>query len=85
MQPQGTALVNTAYFSDLTAQINATNVCTELQALVNSIMAMLQAEVTAIKAQIAALLPLLSLPTDLGSVITWITHFAGSMSTPYTN
>lgn len=75
MQPQGTALVNTAYFDSLIAQVNAIDLCADLQAFVNEIMASLQAEVTAIEAKIAALAPIITLPTDLASVITWITNF----------
>jgi hypothetical protein len=85
MQPQGTALVNTAYFTQLTADINAVNGCADLQLLVNLAMATLQAEITAIEAQIASLLPLITMPTDLGSVISWITNFATPLIKPYAN
>ena len=77
MQPQGAAVVNTAYFDALTAEINAIDTCAALQAIVNTAMASLQAEVTAIESQIAALVPLITIPTNLAGVITWITNFAG--------
>jgi hypothetical protein len=79
MQPEGTALVNTSYFAELTARVNAINVCSDLQEVVSSVMASLQAEVTSIERQISSLLPLTTIPTDLGSVISWITN----MATPY--
>lgn len=85
MQPQGTALVNTAYFNSLTAQINAIDTCAALQAVVNTVMATLQAEIAAIEEQIASLLPLITLPTDLGSVIAWITKLAGPYIAAYEN
>lgn len=85
MIPQGTALVNTEYFDSITAQINALDDCSILQTLVNQVMATLQAEVTAIESQIAALLPLITLPTDLASVISWITSFATPAIRAYEN
>lgn len=85
MQPQGTGLVNTAYFDSLTAQINGINLCADLQAVVNEVMETLQAQVNAIEAQIAALLPLITLPTDLASIITWIGHLAAPYIEAYNN
>jgi hypothetical protein len=91
-QPQGSSLIDTAYFDSLTAQINAINVCSELQAVVNEAFSTLQNEKNAIEAQIEALLPalaLLELPTDLGSVISWIgnlvTGLINPIVLPYTN
>ena len=90
--PQGASLIDTAYFNSLTAQINAINVCSELQAVVNEAFSTLQNEKNAIEAQIEALLPalaLLELPTDLGSVISWIGNLVTSVINPlvlpYTN
>lgn len=85
MQPQGTALVNTAYFDSLIAEINSINLCADLQAVVNQVMASLQAEISGIEAQIAALAPIITLPTDLPSVITWITHFVDPQITAAAN
>jgi prefoldin subunit 5 len=85
MQPQGTGLLNAAYFAALTAEINSIDVCAELQAFINEIMATLQAEITAIEAQIAALLPLIVLPTSLEAVIAWIAAFAGPVILAYEN
>ena len=85
MQPQGSSLVNAAYFEQLTADVNAIDGCAALQAIVNAAMATLQAEVTAIETQIASLLPLITLPTNLGQVITWIANFATPLIKPYLN
>ena len=76
-RPGGSApLVNTAFFDNLTAQVNALDVCSELQALADEAMAALQAQITAIEQQIAALLPVITIPeANLGAIITWITNF----------
>jgi hypothetical protein len=85
MQPQGTGLVNAQYFAELTAQINSINVCSDLQEAVNVAIATLQVQVTEINVQISLLLPLITLPTDLGSVISWITNLAGPYIVAYNN
>ena len=85
MQPQGTALVNAAYFNSLADQINAINECAVLQEVVNEVFASLQAEVTAIEDQIAALLPLITIPHTLDEVITWITNFIAPQARAYAN
>jgi hypothetical protein len=85
MQPQGAGLINQAYYENLIQQINNLNACGELQALVNEAMASIQAEVSAIEQQIASLVPLITLPTDLGSVISWIKNFATPLIKPYLN
>ena len=85
MQPQGTALLNAAYFDQLTADINKIDACAQLQAVVNAAMATLQAEVNAIEAQIAALLPIITVPTSLGGVIDWISKFVAPQLKTYLN
>jgi hypothetical protein len=92
MQPQGTGVINPSFIQSITAQVHAiaapvestlgeleldsAAACAQLQALVNTVMADLQAEITAVKESIATLLPLTTLPHDLSSVISWITAFA---------
>ena len=80
MQAQETSPVNQQYFTDLTQQINMIAAdgllpCAEIQALVNEAAASIQAELTAIRGQIAGLTPLTTIPTSLGGVISWITNF----------
>ena len=84
MQPQGAALVNAAYFSNLTAEVNGIQTCAELQAFADLVMADFQAQITAIEAQIALLAPIIVIPTDLPSVITWITNFIAPQLRAYT-
>jgi hypothetical protein len=75
MQPQGTGVTNPAYFSELTAQINGIQgggACAAIQEIVTQAMKSIQGVVDAIKQKIEALLPLTSVPSDLGSVISWI-------------
>lgn len=79
MQQQGNSPVNQQYFTSLTAQINNLNdasACAEIQKIVNQAAASIQAELASVKAQIDALLPFTKIPTDLGSVISWITNLA---------
>ena len=82
MQPEGTAIVNTGYITQLTARVNAisgTGACAELQSAVNAGAASIQADLTAIRTQIAALSPLITPPTSLGAVIAWIGHFSNPL------
>ncbi len=75
MEPQASGVSNPTYFSDLTAEINGiqgTGACAAIQSLVTKAMASIQAEVSAIKSKLESLLPLTTVPSDLGSVIAWI-------------
>ena len=75
MTPQGSSLIDTSTIDNLIARVQATNICADLQALATRAMASLQAHITAIEQQIALLAPieaLLEIPTDLGSVLSWI-------------
>lgn len=83
MQPQGSAIINQAWFDKTTAELNAIDKCADLQAIVNAAFATLSAEVAAVRAQIAALLPLLTLPTSLGAIISWISSFGTGLTAPY--
>lgn len=89
MIPQGTSLIDTSYFDSLTAQVNGiqgTGACEEVQDIVDAAAASINAELTAIRAQIAKLLPATSLPSaNLGSIVTWITNFAAPLITAYNN
>lgn len=74
VNPEGTANVNPDYINHLADEIRAINVCSILQAEINKILADIQTQITAIENQILALIPLTTIPSDLGSVITWITN-----------
>lgn len=78
MQSQGTTAGTAAYFDNMTAQINAIdNVpCEVLQTLVNTVAADIQAQLAAIRAQIAALTIIVKIPgANLGEIVTWIENF----------
>jgi len=79
MEPAGTAATNPAYFSELTAQINAiqgTGACAEIQRVVNLAFASIQAELTSIRNEIAKLVPIVAIPSaSPGAIVTWITNF----------
>jgi len=89
MQPQGQSLVDTSYFTNLTNQINniqGTGACAELQAVVNEVAVSIEAELAAIRAQIAALLPAITLPSaDPSSIVSWITKFMAPTIAAYNN
>ena len=77
--PQGSSVVNASYITNLTNQINAikgVNACAELQTLANEAMSDIESQLTAIRAQIASLAPIIQIPgASLGGIITWITSF----------
>lgn len=78
MQPQGSGAVNTAYLDNITAQINAIeNVpCEVLQSLANTVAADIEAQLTAIRAQISSLTAIVTIPgANLGAIVGWITSF----------
>lgn len=86
MQGQGQIPFNKAYFDALSARVNRTTDCSELQALVAEAFASIQAQSDAITAQLAALTPMLALlnvPTSLGAVISWVGNFITSFLQPY--
>lgn len=85
MQAQGTAPLNTTVIDNLIAEINAVDVCSDLQALVTKAMASLQADLDGISDQLNVLKPiqdLLTVPTDLPSVLTWAQKVINNIITP---
>jgi hypothetical protein len=78
-------LLNLTYFANLTLRIDNVGTAAELQALINEVFADLSVLESVMTSQIALLLPLTSAPTDLGSVISWITSFINSFIGPYAN
>ena len=83
MPPGGSPVLNTAYLTNVTneineisAYVNSVNPCAQIQALVNRVMADLQAQITSIEQQIAALVPIITIPSaNLGAIVGWITSF----------
>lgn len=87
MQPQGSSPSNPDFFQSLTARINAVDTCAELQSLVASAFASLQAEQSAITAQLAALQPIINLIEHPGAspaaLASWIGNFIDGFLKPY--
>jgi hypothetical protein len=65
--------INTQYITNLTAQINSINDCATLQLMVTQVEAEMTAQLAAAERQIAALLPLTTIPTNLSQCISFIT------------
>jgi CelD/BcsL family acetyltransferase involved in cellulose biosynthesis len=79
MQTESTAVVNTAYFDNITAQVNAiqgVDVCVGVQEILDEAAVAVQAQLDAIRKEISALLPLSGSPGSLGAVISWIKSMA---------
>ncbi len=84
MQPQGSAVFNTAWIDQLTNDINSVDACAALQAVVNTAMATMQAEINALEAQIAALLPVITIPgANLSAIVNWIASFVNPLIVAY--
>jgi hypothetical protein len=86
MIPQGSQLVNLTHFANLTNSINAANSCEELQVLVTEAFASLSSIEAGMKAELAALTPILALlsppSANLGAIVTWISSFVSEFMTP---
>jgi len=87
MIPQGQAPINLSYFEGLQQRIEGCSSCDQLTEVVNDLYASVEANITAINAQIAALAPLLSLleapAVNPQAIVTWITGFITNFLTPY--
>lgn len=85
MQPQGAGPLNAAYFDSLTQQVNQVKTSAELQKLTDGLLPSLEANTSAINAQVAAFAPMLALltpPTSPTAVVTWATDFITKILTP---
>ena len=49
MNPQGSSILDTAYFNRVTAQVNRAETCADLQAIANQILPSLAAQKTAVQ------------------------------------
>lgn len=88
MIPQGSAILNTAYFQSATNRVNAARSCAELQAIVTDVFGSVQAVQTSIGTELAAVQPILALlaapASNPADIVTWITSFITGFLTPYT-
>ena len=86
MNPQGSQLLNTSYFSNLTSSINSAQSCAHLQDLVAEAADSLSAMKSGITAELAALQPLLALLTppsvNPAAIVTWIENLISGYLTP---
>ena len=85
MAEDASSIINTEYFTNLKAQIASISVCSELQEFSDEIMAEIQEQIDGINDQLSSILPihaLLSVPTDLGSVISWVQNMITDVITP---
>lgn len=86
MQPQGSSVINEAYFAAQRAEVAECAVCVELQAKVDRLFASIKAGLDAAESQVALLTPILALlaaPANPTAAVTWITNFISSFLTPY--
>ena len=85
MTPQGSNLIDVEYFNNMTRAINAASTCEELQALVDESFKSLASTKKAIQEELAKIAPMLALltpPTSLGAIISWVKTFITSYLTP---
>ena len=86
MIPQGSTLINTDHFVNLTASVNACESCAQLQSLTNDAFASMNAIKAGIQTELAALAPILALlsppSASPGAIVSWITGFISGTLTP---
>jgi len=84
--PQGSAVINTAYFDSLVDRLNSAVDISDLQDTVDDAFGSLSAHKAAVMAQIEALAPFLALlnpPTiDPSKIVTWITSLITTQIAP---
>jgi hypothetical protein len=83
MQPQGSGNINPQHIQNLTQQALTITVCADLQAFIDLVIPDIQVAIDAINLEISLLLPLINIPTDLKSVIQWISALAQFYIKPY--
>lgn len=86
MVPQGSSLINTDQFVNTINAINSVKECAQLQSLVNDAFASINAVEANIKAELAKLMPVISLTAppgaSPGAIVSWITAFISTTLTP---
>ena len=81
MIPQGTSFTNPAFFTAQIAAIDGATTCAQLSTIDTDPVASLEAEIATVTAVLAQLSPLVIVPTDLPSVLTWLTNFIAPLVT----
>ena len=86
MLPQGTSLINTDQFVNTLNAVNSCKECAQLQALVDDAFASINAIKLNITAELAKLMPVISLTispsANPGAIVTWINTFISTTLTP---
>lgn len=86
MNPQGSSIVDTAYFDKAIAQINRVTTLPDLNAITAKLLPSIEAQTAGVTSELAALTPALGLltlnPANLPGVITFISDFVTHVLTP---
>lgn len=86
MNLQGSNITSPDWITNLTARVNAINLCSELQVVVAEITAELSGVEAAINAELAAIAPIIELLTNpaaaLADIANWIAKFIEHVLTP---
>ena len=77
-------LLNEEYFNNLEQRIDSINQCNELNELIAETQKELEEQLIAVIKQIEILAPIIEIPTDLSSVINWITSYIALINNSYT-
>lgn len=76
-------MLNAKYIENLRLQINNATDCRSLVKIFQELQTYLNKILSELNIQVSILSPLLSNPTDLGSVISWINNMIAMLSGPY--
>lgn len=86
MVPQGSSLIDTKYFEDLTQSVNNVQTCEELQALAAQAFASIDAAKAAIQLELEKIQPMLALlqgpSANLGQIVTYLNSLIANLITP---
>jgi hypothetical protein len=75
--------INLAWFTSATEAVNSCKDCGTLDRVSSQYQGAVSSQVADMTAQISTLGALITAPTDLPSVITWITNYISLLSGPY--
>lgn len=86
MNAQGTQIFDTSYIDSLTDQVNQIDVCADLQAFENRVMAEIQAQISSVESQMAFLEPIVEILENpaaaLDKIVEWIGKFIDHVLKP---
>lgn len=86
MNAQGSQIFDTSYINSLTDQVNQIDICADLQAFEQRVMSEIQAQISAVEAQMAFLEPIVEILQNpeaaLDKIVEWIGKFIESVLKP---